>query len=129
MTKISGRVLVVDDHENWRQVLRMLLELERCEVLETTNFQEAQALLVSQDFDLVVLEVRLVNKEIFNFDGLKLLRFIKGHSPVTKTIVLTGYAESIRGKTEADALMYKGSFDNQEFRKRVRELLANRSNS
>ena len=124
MATILGSVLVVDDHQNWRFVLRTLLEIERCEVSEAANLEGAKALLDNQHFDLVILDARLVDKEEFNVEGIELLYWIQTKFPRTKTIVLTGYAENISGKIGSDVLMHKETFDNQEFRKQLRKLMA-----
>ena len=78
-------------------------------------------------FDLVVLDVRLEDEDSHNVEGLGLLYSVKEHSHTTKTIVLTGYPESIRGEIGADALFFKvpegKNFDKNMFRDKVKELL------
>lgn len=135
-SQILGRILVVDDQHNWRQVLRTLLEIEGCEVVEAKSFMEAKELLTKSDshFDLAVLDVRLVDSETYNVQGLELLHFIKQHLKEMKTIVLTSYTDSAKGaKEEADVFIPKGKgeqlFDNKKFRRRVRELLQSPTDS
>ena len=79
----------------------------------------------------MVLDVRLVDTDVFNVQGLELLRLVKTQEAAQKTIILTGYPESIRkGVLEeygADALVLKvppGSrFNSRGFTDKVQELL------
>ncbi len=121
-------VLVVDDQPNWRKALRFLLENERVHVSEAENSDEAKEILKHSKFDLAVFDVRLVDEETFNVEGLELLYLIKQTDPVTKTIVMTGYPESIRGKIEADEFILKvpqNSTFSREFLEKVKRLLEN----
>jgi CheY-like chemotaxis protein len=129
--KIAGHVLVVDDQENWRTALASLLSKEGLTVKTSASFEEAVTEITQDTFDLVVLDVRLVDKDVFNIQGLELLQMVKAKEPAPKVIILTGYPESIRdGVLEnygADALVLKvppGSrFKSQAFREEVHKLL------
>jgi len=124
------QVLVVDDQPNWQLALRVLLESEDYEVKVTTDLQEAEQAIANActPFALAVLDLRLVDEEIENVHGLELITYIKAHSSSTKTILLTGYPEKLKGKPDADKLLFKvpeGSrFNSKEFKGTVRELLS-----
>jgi len=125
---ISKQVLIVDDQDNWRIALRTLIEEASVRVTEASNFADAKRLLTSTRFDLVVLDVRLVDQDEFNVEGLDLLNLIHAVSPATKTVILTGYPESIRtAPPDADAFVFKvpqgAHFDSRAFKKRIKELL------
>ncbi|MEE4358065.1 MAG: response regulator [Desulfococcaceae bacterium] len=131
MTSNIKQVLVVDDQNNWRKALRILLENEGYRVSDASNSQNAKELIRSSDFGLAILDVRLIDDETLNMEGLDLLDFIKKESPVTKTIVLTGYPEGI-GNTKpdnADDLILKipgkSTFDIKGFQEKVKNLLNN----
>lgn len=125
-------ILVVDDQGNWRRMLRTLLEQEGYDVQEAINFIEAKTRIDSSIFDLLILDIRLVDEDIFNVQGLELLKLAKSQQPSPLVIILTGYPEIIREgvmkSLGADALMLKvpkgGRFNNNEFKKQVRTLLA-----
>ena len=123
------QVLIVDDQDNWRTALRTLIEEVNVRVTEASNFAEAKHMLTSARFDVVVLDVRLVDQDEFNVEGLDLLNLIHAASPKTKTVILTGYPESIRTTPpDADAFIFKvpqgAHFDSRAFKKRMNELLA-----
>lgn len=119
------RILVVDDQDNWRLALRVLLEGEGYQIEEAGTFQQAKNSLASAQYDLVVLDVRLVDEQIFNVQGLELLQDIKQRSPLTKTIIITGYPKDVESASnEANAMFFKGvRFEPKEFKRQVNELL------
>lgn len=126
---ITKHILIVDDRINWRRVLRVLLEGDGHQVSEAESLQEAQKLLTQPEssFDLAVLDVRLVDEESMNVQGLELLQIIKNQKPLMKTIILTGYPDSIKGEIDADTMLLKvpegGTFDTGGFKTTVRNLL------
>lgn len=123
----TKKILVVDDQENWRKALTSLLEDHESSVASAQDFETATALLAQGAFDLVVLDVRLVDQDKFNAEGLDLLHHIRATSPATKTVILTGYPESVHEKPDVDAYIFKvpsGShFDSRAFKRRIKELL------
>lgn len=125
--KNSAKILLIDDQDNWRALLKKALRDEDIHVLEASNIQQAKKMLMQSNFDLVVFDVRLKDEDSHNVEGLGLLYFAKEHSPQTKTIILTGYPESVRGEIDADAFLFKvpegTNFSKDAFRLKVLELL------
>lgn len=129
--KITAHVLVVDDQNNWREALASLLFKEGHAVKTVTSFEGAVKVIAKDRFDLVILDVRLVDEDIFNVQGLELLKLVKARENPPKVIILTGYPESIRegvlDRYGADALVLKvppsSRFDSQGFVEQVRRLL------
>jgi CheY-like chemotaxis protein len=129
--KVTGRILVVDDQENWRKVLTTLLTSEGHNVRTVANFEEAERALLQNKFDVLILDVRLEDTDTLNVQGIELLDLAKAQEKVPSVIMLTGYPESIRkgvlDRYKADALMLKvppgGRFDSQEFKDEVQKQL------
>ncbi|MCE7904292.1 MAG: response regulator [Anaerolineae bacterium CFX3] len=86
-------VLVVDDQDNWRELLIDLLK-DDFEVKSASNFNEALEIIRNQDppFHVVVTDMRLNDEETGNEDGLTLIEKLNERGDETKTIVVTGYA-------------------------------------
>jgi DNA-binding response OmpR family regulator len=126
------KVLLVDDQSNWRKMLRTLLEKEGYEVQEAVNFDEAKKKISENMLNLLILDLRLVDEDVFNVQGLELLRLAKSQAQAPAVVIFTGYPETIRGgvveSLGVDALLLKvpqGSrFRGSEFMKRIRALLA-----
>ena len=132
MNKITSRhILVVDDQDNWREALTSLLSKEGYMVKTVKCFEDAVHEIEQNNFDLYVLDVRLVDTDVFNIQGLEILRFIKDRKKDAKVIILTGYPEIIRDKFlekyNVEALLLKvpsGSrFNSKEFINQVQNLL------
>ncbi len=83
------RVLVVDDNEMNRELLRFRLDGQGLDVIEAGNGQEALDQLRQSDFDLVLLDVMMPV-----MDGMEALKIIKGdealrHIPVVMVSAVT----------------------------------------
>ena len=84
----KNRILVVDDEDALRVVLSSELEGEGYHVLSAADGQEAINILGGQDFDLVLLDIKMPN-----VDGFEVLKFVKERQPKTKVVMLTGFAD------------------------------------
>jgi DNA-binding NtrC family response regulator len=126
----EGNILIVDDQENWRMALQHLLE-GRHNAQAVSSYEQAEQAILASSFDVVVLDVRLVDEDVFNVSGLALLDKIKKHKPNTGVVILTGYPDSVRGEIVqqygADAFIFKvpesGKFDLAGFRSLIQDLV------
>lgn len=90
MSEFVGRVLVVDDDESLREIIKMFFDFESWEVFEAQNGLAAENIVEKQDLDLIVSDVRMPL-----VDGLELLDFVKSKKPEIKFILTTGFSEVI----------------------------------
>lgn len=89
---MAGRILIVDDERNIRELIKFNVEKSGYTVLETDNGQTAVAVAKAKKPDLVVLDLMLPG-----IDGLEVCRIIK-NSPETAAIpiiMLTAKNEEI----------------------------------
>ncbi len=84
----KNRILVVDDEEALRIVLSAELEGEGYQVTNAGDGQEAINILATNEFDLILLDIKMPN-----VDGFEVLKYVKEHSPKTKVVMLTGFAD------------------------------------
>src|SRR5947209_13923798 len=82
-----ARLLVVDDEENIVLTISEVLRLEDYEVDVAASVREAVERLDERDYDLVLTDLHMNEG-----DGLSLLEEVRRRSPLTITIVLTGFA-------------------------------------
>jgi len=101
MKKI-GRVMVVDDEENIREVLSNYLESLGYEVLTATDGQNALDKFEAGSFDLIVSDLLMPA-----IDGLELLKQIREKDKDVIFLMITGYP-SIETAVEA---IKKGAYD------------------
>jgi CheY-like chemotaxis protein len=84
-TQGAGRILVVDDEEDVRNLLSRMLSVVGYEVKEAGTGHEAFNLFLQRPFDLVLTDLNMPG-----LDGWGLARRVKGHSPKTPVVLITG---------------------------------------
>ncbi len=124
---MPGKILIVEDFEDWRELLKGLLQREGHHVKALSTLQAAQDhLKKTKDLDLAVVDIRLLETDESNEDGLRLLAEIHERRDFTKVIMITGHGtmESQRKAFRAFHafdFFRKEQFDSEEFRQAVRE--------
>jgi len=99
----KARILIVDDEENIRKSLRMILEYEGYSVLEASTGEEALSLLEEAlDVELVFLDIKLPGR-----DGLEVLTDIRKKPAPPEVVVISGHG-TIQSAVEATK---KGAFE------------------
>jgi len=99
----KAKILVVDDEENIRKSLKMILEYEGYTFLEASSGEEALSVLdETVDVDLVFLDVKLPG-----MDGLEVLTEVKKRPVSPEVIVISGHG-TIQNAVEATKL---GAFE------------------
>jgi signal transduction histidine kinase len=95
-------LLVVDDEESLRITTAAILEKEGYAVDTASSGDEAIALLEQKEYDLVLTDLHMEGG-----DGLTVLNQIRRHSPLTISVVLTGFASV----ESAIAALQEGAYD------------------
>jgi signal transduction histidine kinase len=99
---LDGRLLVVDDEESLRITTAAILEKEGYTVDTASSGDEAIALMHQTDYDLVLTDLHMEGG-----DGLSVLNQIRRNSPLTISVVLTGFASV----ESAIAALQEGAYD------------------
>jgi len=81
---MKRRILVVDDEEQIRDVLRRKLEQCGYHVAEAANGQEAIDRLQEDQYDLVLADILMPEK-----DGLEVIMFLQREQPLVKCIAIS----------------------------------------
>src|SRR5437667_12853423 len=80
-----ARILVIDDQEPIRRVVRRALEQDGHEVLDASDGEIGMEILESQSFDIVITDIFMPGQ-----DGIVTLRQIRKRFPAAKVIVISG---------------------------------------
>jgi two-component system response regulator HydG len=98
----KGRILVADDEESHRIMLRAVLQEEGYEVIGAADGPEAIRAVEQEPFDLILLDIRMPG-----MDGIEALTEIRKISPYIPVLMMTAYASV---KTAVEALK-AGAFE------------------
>ncbi len=79
------RILVIDDEESIREMLRAMLEREGYDVLDASNGAEGIKLCVNDPADLIITDIIMPEK-----DGMETIVEIRREFPDTKIIAISG---------------------------------------
>jgi DNA-binding NtrC family response regulator len=126
---MRGKVLVVDDYADWRDMLCGLLEREG-HLVEAAGTKDAALAYIQEtkDLDLVILDIRLIETEEANEDGMRLLAEIRKRLSFTRVIMVTGYGTmETQRKAFKDFQAFdffpKAQFDSNEFRQAFQDAI------
>jgi len=126
---MRGKVLIVDDYSDWRNMLSGLIEREG-HLVESVSTREAALAYIDEnkDLDLVILDIRLIETEENNEDGMRLLAEIRKRLSFTRVIMVTGYGtmETQRKafkEFQAFDFFRKAQFDSDEFRRAFQDAI------
>jgi DNA-binding NtrC family response regulator len=86
MIRIPARILLVDDEQDFVEILSIRLEEAGENVTAAYNGQECLDKLETQQFDVVILDIKMPG-----MDGIQTLRKIKILYPLVEVILLTGH--------------------------------------
>lgn len=99
---MAATVLIIDDDKTICSYLGGVLSEDGYEVLQATTSAEGEALLKTKPVDVVLLDLRLPDK-----DGISVLRWIRQEEPNVQVIVLTAFG-AVESAVEA---MKLGAYD------------------
>src|SRR4030065_146761 len=100
---MSNKILIVDDEKLMRISLESQLKKEGYDVSSVDNANEGMNLIKSEEFDIVVTDLRLPN-----MNGMELLKEIKNYNPDIIVVIMTAYGtlESAVAATKEGAYDY-----------------------
>ena len=124
MVRGSGTVLVAEDEEGVRRLIRKILEEQGYSVLDARHGKDAvlMAAAARRPIDLLVTDVVMPE-----MNGPELVEALAGRYPDLKVLYISGYTnEEVvrRGVTATDPAFVQKPFTAADLMRKVRELLA-----
>jgi len=117
-------ILLVDDEEMIRQMVRAVLSNPTYSITEASNGVDAQELIRNREFDLLITDVIMPD-----CDGIELVMAVRKEQPDIKVIVMSGGGR-VQARHYLDLAeklgatrMFEKPFSTTEFQSAVRELL------
>ena len=119
---IKPRILIVDDEQSIRQLLKSRLEREGFDVKICSNAQEAErAVQVGPDFGVMVTDLKMPGK-----DGFELMESVRKSHPEMRVVVITGHGEkaaAVQALRQGAADYLEKPFDLDELTHGIRRLV------
>jgi CheY-like chemotaxis protein len=122
------RILIVEDELRWRMKLREILqETGEYDVVVVESYEAGVAALEASGYDLALVDIRLMEWDAGNMQGLDILEKLK-ELPKTAAIVVTGYAtpeilKECYEEHEVSTVLLKQRATPAEYRDAVRRAL------
>ncbi|MBI5180577.1 MAG: sigma-54-dependent Fis family transcriptional regulator [Nitrospirae bacterium] len=91
----NTKLLIVDDDESHRQMLKAVLSEEGCKITEAADGKEAVALAEKNDYGLILMDIRM--SEMSGVDALKIIKAKKPDIPI---LLITAYG-TVKSAVEA----------------------------
>ena len=103
---MNGRILIVDDELEIRDMLSRHFRMLGCEVETAGDGKEGLRVLSARRIDVVVSDIMMPV-----MDGVSMLREIRAHYPMTRVIMITGYVTLENAlvcmRRQADTVVFK----------------------
>lgn len=92
MKKLAANVLLIDDEEQFLEVLGDRLEARGLKVNTATSGENAITMIDDKNFDAIILDLAMPG-----IDGIETLKLLKEKNPDLEIIMLTGHATVEKG--------------------------------
>jgi two-component system response regulator HydG len=99
--KMRGKILLVDDNDEFLDSTRDVLETEGYQVITAANGEDAVALAASQPFNIVLMDIKMPG-----LNGVDSFLKMKAQNPDVQVILLTAYfMEDLILKAQAEGVL------------------------
>ncbi len=124
MSRVS--ILIVEDDADWRYMLKSYIKGEH-DLVTVEDYSSALQTIKQRRFDVVILDLRLEDRDDENFQGMELLTFLRSQeegNQTTRVIIISAYGteqlirESFKSYTLFDYIP-KQAFNRREYQKIV----------
>ena len=88
-----GRILIIEDEEDIREVLKLQLESANYQVIEATNGEEGIELM-KKGSNLLHVGLIITDIRMPKVNGVEAIEYIKANAPSIPIMVVTGYPDA-----------------------------------
>ncbi len=127
----EGRILIVDDLEQWRKQLTEMLEHDGFMAYAVSTSQEVLAELEKNLYHILLLDIRLDSNDPKNVDGITLLAELdkRGLSKAIKVITISAFGSKKQVRTlfkdyEVADCLFKSTLKKETFLENVQQVLS-----
>lgn len=123
----TGKILIIDDDENIRKMLSKSLERDDYAVETALNGEEALDILETENFSLIMLDLKLPGR-----DGVEILEEIRERNINTPVLIITGFGsiESAVKVMKLGAIDYlEKPFNPEQIKEQVQDIIIRNARS
>ncbi|MEW6030857.1 MAG: response regulator [Chloroflexota bacterium] len=84
-------VLILEDDEAWQKIYTYIFSKRKVVTYITGDKEDAFQSLNDHNFDMAIIDIRLVDTDQTNFDGMDVVRHLQINSPKTTIVVKSGF--------------------------------------
>lgn len=114
-----ARILVIDDDESIRALLRTVLELQEYDVVEAENGYEGLLCYQAEPADVVIADILMPV-----MDGVEMITELQRDFPGVKVIVISGGRRALEAARTLTPHIFEKPFSLQKILDTVRELIS-----
>lgn len=120
-----SKILIIEDHSDTREVLRLLLELDGYEIAEAHTGEEGIAMAKEDVPNLILMDISLAGE----INGLEATKRLRADEKFDKTVIIALTAHAMNGNREmtlecgCDEYMTKPIIDFAEFREKIADAI------
>jgi ActR/RegA family two-component response regulator len=127
VTQTKGKVLIVEDQDSWRKLYEKTLSRNNYWAISCSTLNDALDTIDRNYFHAGVVDIRLVDADPNNTDGMKVVERIAQSGEDTGVIVLTGFGtvgmtrQAFKKYDVSDFLEKNGGFEPDKFIQAIEE--------
>jgi two-component system cell cycle response regulator DivK len=91
-----AKILLIEDHEDSRELIRLILEMDAHTVVEATTGEEGLSLAKTFAPDLIIMDISLAGE----IDGLETTRRLRADRAFDETVIFALTAHAMKGDDE-----------------------------
>jgi DNA-binding SARP family transcriptional activator/CheY-like chemotaxis protein len=123
----KSNILVVEDREDWQDIVCCAVRAEGYTPHSATSYDEALAALKAQKFNLAIVDPVLDRNNRFNRDGLSVIQRVCEMQPGTPVMIITGslthdLEASLQSLCPNAPILFKESWEPSEFSHLIHKL-------
>lgn len=121
-----AKILIIEDHPDTRELLRLMLEMEGYEIIEATAGEEGVSIAKEFAPDLILMDISLAGK----INGREAAQQLRSDSRFDETIIVALTAHAMKEDREetlangCDVYWTKPILDFPEFQRAIAEMLS-----
>ena len=84
-------ILLVDDDRSWQNINKIVLQKHGYKIDIASTKEEAIRKILVNKYEIAVIDLRLIDDDQSNFDGIEIIEELRKRNPDTRILVKSGF--------------------------------------